>query len=74
MEYNIIMNLETKKKYIKEYMAEGVNLSNAIKMVYCTDEDIEEIEADKDFINEVEEIQLTTVASTLRNYNLTVKG
>ena len=68
------MNISEKKKYIKSFVIQGLPLPDAFEMVYATDDEKREVEADTLFMKEIDEITLTLAVQHLRHYNEAVKN
>lgn len=66
------MELEKKKKYILDFVSQGLSLEKAYDIVFCADDEIERIAADEDFNADVREIKMNLSLARLDQYNARV--
>ena len=66
------MNIDKKKLYIKKFVITGLSFSKACELTYCTEEDIDTIEADKAFIADLNDVKMELTLRRMEDYNAKV--
>lgn len=57
-----------KKEYIRQFVAQGVEFDQAVKLVYCTDAEIVDLEADEAFQAELQALRVEVALRAFSAY------
>lgn len=68
------MELEKKKQYIQQYVAEGMTLENCYSLLYMDEAAVVEVEQDVDFIAEMRDMLAQLTLTNLTSYNSKVRN
>ena len=68
-----IMNFSEKVSYIKQFVGQGISVEQAYKLTYLTEEQVKELESNKELIQELKDTLIQLTLTRLDDYNSKVQ-